>query len=221
MEDIPVHLLSSFVHFANSKNISEAAKKIGITQPALSKQLALLEAKIQQPLFMQRGRNKVLSPFGSSLNARLKNQIGGLQEAIREEKNLYSDLSSAKIRIAGRRGVLDRFSAKLSFAGRIDFYDCPNELAVENILTLQADIGITHFLPNTHHLMAKKLFLEKFLLVVPKKLYPKKPELNKDFLEALIHIPCIAYKPRDVLIRNFIVNLSVNFLITSVLIFLN
>ena len=70
MNAIPLSLLNSFIVFNESNNITDAATALGITQPALSKQLMLLESILSEPVFLLRGRKKVLTPFGTDLHKR-------------------------------------------------------------------------------------------------------------------------------------------------------
>jgi DNA-binding transcriptional LysR family regulator len=58
LEKIPLDLLRSYVAFVESSNMVEAAAKLGVSQPLLTKHLQLLEEISDQPLFAFEGRKK-------------------------------------------------------------------------------------------------------------------------------------------------------------------
>ncbi|MGZ3802506.1 MAG: LysR family transcriptional regulator, partial [Bdellovibrio sp.] len=141
MSTIPITLLNSFVVFNESKNIVEAAQKLGITQPALSKQLKQLEQSLSEPIFFLRGRKKMLTSFGQDLHLRLAERIGNLQEVVEHTQKVHSDSAVTTIRIAGRRGILDRISGKINTPRNLHFIESSNENIIGSILSLKADVG--------------------------------------------------------------------------------
>jgi LysR family cyn operon transcriptional activator len=201
VENIPIHLLHAFVRFAEAKNINEAAKTLGITQPALSKQLQLLEAALPGKVFMLSGRKKVLTPFGQALHKQIKDRIGNLQEIVNQAWAMHTDPRQAKIRISARRGVLDRISSKVKFPGSLFFLESSNEQTIASTLGLSTQIGIAHSFPETHDLVAKPLFMENFQLAIPKNFLTQRPALGNSLFAKLEQIPCIGYKPEDELLQ--------------------
>jgi DNA-binding transcriptional LysR family regulator len=173
-----VALLNAFVIFNESKNIVEDAQQLGITQPALSKQLKEFESGLSVPVFTMQRRRKVLTPFGRTLHIRLKDRLGNIQKIISDEQTHYQSPLHAKLSIAGRRGILDRMSTRLSFEGSLFFIESSNEKIIESLKNLQAEIGITHIVPDSHEIIAKPLFKEEFHLVIPKKFVPNKPVIG-------------------------------------------
>lgn len=197
MKQIPVQLLQSFVVFAEAKNIVAAAARLGITQPALSKQLRQLEAGMPGKIFLLQGRKKVLTPFGQDLYRRLQPRFANIGETVEEAWALHANAANACLRIAGRRGVLDRM-AELGFPGSLHFQELANEAVVAAVTEGTAEIGIVHRLPSSaRDLVAKPLFEEEFQLVIPKKLLPAKPALSRELFKLLAALPCLAYKPED------------------------
>ena len=209
MEQVPIHLLNAFMVFNDSENIMKAAETLGITQPALSKQLKALEAKIPQPIFSMQGRRKILTPFGRDLQKRIKGQIGNIQETLRESLLIHSDLSQVQIRISGRRGVLDRISKKLEFQGSLIFNESTNQQVIDDLLSMQAEIGIAHDFPNTFNLVAKPLFKEEFKIVIPKKFLLKPKKYGKSLFEELKTHPCIGFKIEDEILNQLCTENSV------------
>lgn len=197
MEQIPIHLLNAFMVFNDLQNIIKAAEVLGITQPALSKQLKALETKIPQPIFVLQGRRKILTPFGRDLQKRIKGQIGNIQETLRESLLLHSDLNQIQIRISGRRGILDRISEKLQFKGTLVLNESSNQQVIDDLLSMKTEIGIAYDFPNSFNLVAKPLFKEEFKIAIPKKFIFKLKKYGKPLFEELILNPCLGFKIED------------------------
>lgn len=201
MEKIPVHLLQAFMTFNDSANILEAASKLEITQPALSKQLKALESLLPHPVYSFRGRKKALTPFGQNLHRRIKERLGNLQATVEDVATSYSDPSLAHLRISARLGILDRIAENIDFPGCLTFNETTNAQVIEDLLSRNAEIGIAHSLPDTHELIAKPLFKEDFQILVPKKYLRSRKNYGKSLFEELKSIPCIDFKKNDVIIR--------------------
>ena len=76
-----LNLLKAFVHVAQSQSFSQAATSLHLTQPAVSKRVALLEQWAKTPLFDRMGRHVVLTPAGKSLLPYATQMIQTLAEA--------------------------------------------------------------------------------------------------------------------------------------------
>jgi DNA-binding transcriptional LysR family regulator len=63
--------LRTFAVVADSGSVTAAAKTLGVTHSAVSKQVKLLERWLGQPLFLLEGRRIVLTPFGDILSRKL------------------------------------------------------------------------------------------------------------------------------------------------------
>lgn len=59
--------LKTLIHVAELGSVSKAAVRLGIAQPALSRQIRLLEAELNAPLFTRHGRGMVLTELGQRL----------------------------------------------------------------------------------------------------------------------------------------------------------
>ncbi len=201
MDNIPIQLLHAFVIFNDAPNIQLAAGRLGITQPALSKQLKALEALLPHAIFSFRGRKKVLTPYGQNLHSRIKERIGNLQATIQDVTNVYADPKQAHVRISARLGILDRLAENIEFSGCLTFNETTNDQVIRDLLSREAEIGIAHSLPETHELIAKPLFKEEFQILVPKKLLRTRKHYGKSLFEELKALPCIDFKKDDVIIR--------------------
>ncbi|WP_176057637.1 LysR family transcriptional regulator [Paraburkholderia sp. BCC1876] len=66
------HQLRLFVAVAKANSLREAAEILGLTQPALSKQIRALEAALNETLFLRHGRGMQLTPAGEALFLKLE-----------------------------------------------------------------------------------------------------------------------------------------------------
>ncbi|MGO6980963.1 LysR family transcriptional regulator [Rhizobium leguminosarum] len=91
--------LRQFVEVANQRSISRAAKKLNISQPALSRAIRQLEDSYGVPLFNRTGAGVELSVYGSVLYSRAVRILPALDEAKEEIEHLQGR-AKAVIRIA-------------------------------------------------------------------------------------------------------------------------
>lgn len=70
--------LRYFLEVAESQHITHSAEKLHIAQPSLTKSIKRLEEELGVPLFVAKGRNIVLTPYGSFFRDRLKPLIEGI-----------------------------------------------------------------------------------------------------------------------------------------------
>ncbi|MFN7729844.1 MAG: LysR family transcriptional regulator [Bdellovibrio sp.] len=196
MPDIPIQLLQAFYIFGQSASMVEAAKTLGITQPALSKQLQALEHHLPTAVFTQVGKRKVMTSFGENLHRQLHLRLADLNQVVTQVSNLSVEAEGARVRLSARREVLDRIAAQVRFTGALIFLESSHDETLKALQERRTDLGLTHKAPESFELIAKPLFRETFQLVIPKKL--KSPiRSDKDLFEHLPGLPCLAYKEQD------------------------
>lgn len=78
--------LRVFTHVASMGSIAEAARVLGLTQPAVSLQIHSLEDQLGFPLFERRGRRNVLTPRGQALLDKLSRQLSELETILLDIK---------------------------------------------------------------------------------------------------------------------------------------
>jgi LysR family glycine cleavage system transcriptional activator len=71
LRDLPLVSLRTFAVVADCGSATAAAKTLGVTHSAVSKQVKLLERWLGQTLFILEGRKLVLTPFGDILSRKL------------------------------------------------------------------------------------------------------------------------------------------------------
>tara|TARA_R110001592_G_scaffold363248_6_gene682415 strand:- start:118418 stop:119302 length:885 start_codon:yes stop_codon:yes gene_type:complete len=145
--------LKAFVLVAESGSFSLAAEKLHLTQPAVSKRIALLEEQLGSDLFDRIGRNITLTEAGRALlpHARaVQQELAAAQQSVRD---LAGDVAG-QLRIATSHHIgLHRLPPILSeFSGAfpavhidIDFMD--SEQAYELIMQGKAELAIVTLAP--------------------------------------------------------------------------
>lgn len=86
-----------FLTVADSLNFTEAARILYISQPALSKQISIMEKELGFPLFIRNRRNVSLTPEGASLHREWKALSQTMESSIYNAKllrnNAFGELS--------------------------------------------------------------------------------------------------------------------------------
>ncbi|MEN8166891.1 MAG: LysR family transcriptional regulator [Pseudomonadota bacterium] len=85
--------LRAFVQVARDRSFSQAAEALFITQPAVSKRIASLEADLGAPLFDRMGRQVFLTEAGRHLLPRAEQILDGVTDIQRELSNLSGEVS--------------------------------------------------------------------------------------------------------------------------------
>lgn len=75
---LPFHAVETFLVTARHLNLTHAARELCLTQGAVSRQIAALEAWFGFPLFARHARGLHLSPQGSALYPELQSAFGRL-----------------------------------------------------------------------------------------------------------------------------------------------
>ncbi|MCW9044772.1 MAG: LysR family transcriptional regulator [Alphaproteobacteria bacterium] len=86
--------LRSFLHVSELNSFSKAAERLHLSQPALSRQIKLLEAEIGEPLFVRTGRGVEITSAGELLERRASAVLSELER-------FNSDLAAQKGKISG------------------------------------------------------------------------------------------------------------------------
>jgi len=95
---LDTRLLAAFVQVADQQSFSQAALSLHLSQPAVSKRIAALEAQVGRALFDRVGREIVLTEPGRTL-------LPHARQVLRELENGRRALASLSGRVAGRLSV--------------------------------------------------------------------------------------------------------------------
>lgn len=91
-----IRQLHSFIALAETLHFGQAAQRMNMTQPPLSRQIAALEVSVGTELFSRHSRSVVLTPAGENFYRNIKQLLGDLDFAVK----------SARATAQGTRGEL-------------------------------------------------------------------------------------------------------------------
>ena len=190
-----VRQLRYFVAIAETGNILKAAALLGLTQPALSRQVRHLEAEIGTTLLVRNSRGVTITESGEQLLEHAKSIIAGVDKA-RAEVIAAKGVPTGQISFGvtptvGARLVSElvrRFSSLYpgvfvrvveGLSGNV------HEWLVQN----RIDVGIIYSAPRSSNLIAEPLLLEDLFLVGPIR-DPRRPPIGAS-IEDLEKVPLI------------------------------
>lgn len=90
--------LKSFLTVARAQSLREASDILGVTQPALSKQIAQLEDEIGRPLFQRHGRGMSLTSAGQALLDGIGGSVDHLEAAVHMARD-HDELDAGQLRL--------------------------------------------------------------------------------------------------------------------------
>ena len=140
--------LQAFVAIAENGSFSAAAERLHLTQPAISKRIALLEDQLKAPLFDRIGRQVALTQAGQVLLSKAKLILGEVIAAQRAIADLQGDVQG-KLSIATSHHVglhylppyLREFSTRYPQV-KLDLHFLDSEQAYHEILQGRFDLAI-------------------------------------------------------------------------------
>lgn len=140
--------LQAFVAIAENGSFSAAAERLHLTQPAISKRIALLEEQLKSALFDRIGRQVVLTQAGQLLLSKARlilNEVAAAQRAIADLKGeVEGKLSIATSHHVGLHYLppyLRRFSTRFPQV-KLDLHFLDSEQAYNEILQGRYDLAI-------------------------------------------------------------------------------
>ncbi|WP_421251875.1 LysR family transcriptional regulator [Aeromonas sp. 600724] len=186
--------LQAFVTLAETANYREAASRLFITQPALTKQIQGLEQTLGSTLF-KRGRHGAEL---TALGAQLLNQARALVEHGREFESHALAVASG---VAGRLKIgfgLSSFALAPSLVARfkqqvadvmVHLQDMPSAIQQEQLLSGQLQLGFMRR-PETPLLQEHRLLTDRLVLAVPTRMTQPDPS-SFDVQQALTSQPLL------------------------------
>ncbi|CCF68349.1 LysR family transcriptional regulator [Xanthomonas citri] len=162
--------LNAFVAIAESGSFSAAGEALHLTQPAVSKRIALLEAQLSARLFDRLGRQVVLTEAGQALLPRAQRILAELQDTRRVLEHLGAAVGGRLSLATSHHVGLHRLPALLrGFATRhpqaIQFLD--SELAYAAVLRGEVELAVTTLAPDTRApLRAQPIWHDRLQFVV-------------------------------------------------------
>lgn len=106
--------LRTFISVAQTLNISESARRLHVTQPAVSRQIQSLEHTVGQPLFLRIPGRLKLTAAGQTLHEQGEKALVAVEDALRRTRAAAAS-ESVPVRI-GYFGTIGIWSSLLAFA---------------------------------------------------------------------------------------------------------
>ena len=188
----------SFVALAEALHFGRAAATLGVSQPALSKQIRELEEEIGTPLFWRTKREVRLTPAGASFLGHAREILARLDRSVAEARSVgRGDLGSLEI------GYLSTLSARLvpevvrAFRKRHPRVEVKLRLLIPPahtlpILTSQVDFAFVLSTPATGDVAVEDVRRERLVLALPSG-HPLAAPRAKVPVRALDGVPYVFY----------------------------
>lgn len=198
---IPMELIPTFLLLAEELNISRGAKRLGISQPALTRQLQTLEESFGLQLFVRQSRGLALTQTGRALKKEILPVYEKLVGAIDKIHNLRAELggriSFGCFSEVGTNLIspsLSRF-AKSNPGISFDIQYLSELEIISGVTNGQLQLGLTSHAPHQEALRSYKLLDERIHIITS----PKNPDIEKNR-----HPRFAGYRTNDRLLSSFL-----------------
>ncbi len=164
--------LRSFLQIAKTGSVTRAASALGLSQPAVTKQMRALEAAVGSPLLERHGRGVRLTEAGVSLAEVGQGAAVLFEDYLRALADLQQGKAGKLVIGAGVTTCVQRLPAWLrQFRQRHPAIEVSvrtgTSRAVEDwVLEGEVDLGFVTSEPRRQDLLVKRLFEEEIVLVV-------------------------------------------------------
>jgi LysR family nitrogen assimilation transcriptional regulator len=166
--------LRYFVAVARQKNFSRAASELGVSQPALTRQIQLLEEELDCILFMRRQKGIEITDTGAILLDRAEDQIRSFDQ-MREDMRERSATPSGRLRLGCPPALAGRLLAepvraflKLYPRIQIEVREGISDQLARDVFNDQIDMAIASLIEAPRHLSAEVLFKEEIWIFASK-----------------------------------------------------
>jgi DNA-binding transcriptional LysR family regulator len=153
---IDIDGIKAFVTVADARSFSIAANRLHLTQPAVSKRIALLESQMGVRLFDRIGRTVNLTEAGRALEPRARDILMNIEDTQREISNLAGNIggqlslaTSHHIGLWRLPQVLRTFSQRYPDVS-LDLHFMDSEVAHEQIVQGNLELGVITLAPKSH-----------------------------------------------------------------------
>ncbi|MFE2581793.1 LysR family transcriptional regulator [Streptomyces sp. NPDC059378] len=201
-------LLATFLEIYRTGSLSAAAARLGVSQPAVTGQLARLEEQLGEPLFVRSSKGAQPTPRAAVLAARIGAHVDGLRTAL--EPSRGPGVLAGTVRLGGAAELMSLqvlpALAPLSARGlRIRVALGLAEELLSELAAARLDLVVSAIRPQREDLLVTTLVDEEFLLVGPPALAHAVDgeRLSDDPVAALSHLPLVAYSEDLPIVRRY------------------
>lgn len=165
--------LQTFIAVAEKKNLSLAAQEIHITQPAISKQLSVLEAYFGTALVERKGRGVTLTPAGEVFYRHAREMFDLMNRAEREIRQMSGEIRGRLIiwasTIPGHYilpPIIGTFKKEYPDVQTVLHIGDSKE-AIRKLLEESSHLGAVGIMPNNKRIEGVKFFSDELVVIVP------------------------------------------------------
>ncbi|TMU98706.1 LysR family transcriptional regulator [Streptomyces sp. DASNCL29] len=201
-------LLLTFLEIYRTGSLSAAAQRLGVTQPAVSGQLARLEEQLGEPLFVRSRKGVAPTQRAVALAARVGLHVDELRGAL--DSTDVPPALRGTVRVGGAAEVMSlRVLPALCPLTRRGLCVHATLGLADDLLSLlvsgRLDLVVSAVRPTDEALLAVPLIDEEFVLVAPPAMAHTvdRERLEADPAEALAHIPVIGYAEELPILRRY------------------
>jgi DNA-binding transcriptional LysR family regulator len=164
-----LNLLRTFLAVYRAESISAAAKELHLSQPAVTKQIQLLEAQLSRALFTRLPRSIVPTPAADELARRIAEPLDALETTLEISKLGASDLAGT-VYLGGPSEflgakVLPALSSLHKYGIQLRVVLGQPESLLADLRAGSLDLMVSTVRVASHGLEVKPLFLEELVLV--------------------------------------------------------
>ncbi len=198
--------LRSFVEVYRCLSITEAARNLGLTQPAVSQHIAGLETQLGRKLFVREARGVRPTGVAEDLAAQIGDGLDRAEAALAGMKARSAQVSGT-VHLAGPPELMAEWLAphlgRLSEAGlRMRVHLGGRAALYDMLLAAEVDLALTASEPDDARLAGQQIGMERLLLVA-------RPDMAgrltgaADLGVALREVPMVAYDADLPLVRHW------------------
>ncbi|EMS74306.1 LysR family transcriptional regulator [Enterococcus durans IPLA 655] len=157
--------LESFFIIAEEKNITQAAEKLHISQPALSKQLKHLESMFQTSLVIRSSKGIQLTKAGQLLYEQGKNLMTQFYSM---NKDIQQLTEPKRLTIGCLPSIATSYLPTSDFSNHCIFIQNNSNYLVKSLFRGQIDLAIIDEAFSTENLKSRTLFKENYVILAPR-----------------------------------------------------
>ena len=201
MPSIDLNLLVTLDALLQEGSVTRAARRVGLSTPAMSHALARIRERLDDPVLVRSGRGMVLTPRAEALKARVSSVVNDARHALEPEKPFVAGDLARTFVLHASDYVLTVLGATVDRilqdeAPRVDLRAVPNSADDPSLLRdggSDLAVGIYGTLPQ--EMRQKKLISDRFVCAVRAE-HPVVSRVGRLTLEQLVAIPHVQIAPR-------------------------